>query len=341
MTVAAASYQAHRAYLPGTDWAQIQDPARLGWSTAGLAAARAYAATIKTAAVMIVQNGLVVDEWGPTDHRFMCHSIRKSLLSALYGIYVERGKIDLTKTLADLGIDDKEGLSEREKLASVHDLLLARSGVYHPSGFESPNMIATREARGSHGPGTFWCYNNWDFNALGTIFEQLTGTGIFDAFLDEIARPIGMQDFRYDDSRKDGDYVQLEATVHGAYPFRMTARDLARFGLLYLRLGRWGERQIVPEAWVKASVLPYSDAGKNGAYGYLWWVTRSGIHYPGMIMPEGSYTARGVGGHVLLVVPSRELLVVHRVDTDIGESEVNSHQLGRLFGLILEAGPAG
>ena len=50
-------------------------------------------------------------------------------------------------------IDDKLGLTEREKLATVYDLLLARSGVYHPSGFESPNMIAAREARGSHGPG--------------------------------------------------------------------------------------------------------------------------------------------------------------------------------------------
>ncbi len=340
VTLPATRYQAHRPYLPETGWSRIEDPERLGWSVDGLAAAKRYAAGIPTAAVMIVQNGLVVDEWGPTDHRYMGHSIRKSLLSALYGIFVERGRIDLTKTLADLGIDDKLGLSEREKLANVYDLLLARSGVYHPSGYESPHMVATREARGSHGPGTFWCYNNWDFNVLGTIFENVTGLGLFDAFRDEIAVPIGMQDFRYDDERKDGEYVALEATAHPAYPFRLTARDLARFGLLYLRHGNWGGRQIVPASWVKASVLPYSDAGDHGAYGYLWWVTRAGIHYPGVILPEGSYSARGAGGHVLLVLPSRELLIVHRVDTDVKGTEVNSHQLGRLFHLILDAGPS-
>lgn len=339
VSVSAASYHAQRAYLPGAEWSRIEDPRRLGWSPDGLEAAKGYAATVPTASVMIVQSGLVVDEWGPTEQRYMCHSIRKSLLSALYGIFVERGAIELGRSLADLGIDDKEGLSEREKLATVYNLLLARSGVYHPTGFESPGMIATREARHSHGPGTFWCYNNWDFNALGTIFEERAGTSIFAAFRDEIAVPLGMQDFRYDDGRKDGEYVALEASRHPAYPFRLSARDLARFGLLYLRLGRWGDRQIVPEDWVRNSVLPYSDAGDHGAYGFMWWVTRQGIHYPGVILPEGSYSARGVGGHVVLVIPSRELVIVHRVDTDIKETEVNAHQLGRLFGLILAAAP--
>jgi CubicO group peptidase (beta-lactamase class C family) len=220
-------------------------------------------------------------------------------------------------------------------LASINSLLMARSGVFHPTGFESAGMIATREARHSHGPGTFWCYNNWDFNALGTIFEQCTGVCLFDAFRDRIAIPCGMQDFRYGPDAKDGDYVELEKSIHRAYPFRLTARDLARFGLLYLRGGRWRSRQVVPSKWVKLSVQPYSHAGAAGSYGYMWWVVRDGIHFPGAIMPTG-YSAQGFGGHVMMVLPEQDLVLVHRVDTDAGRA-VSSLQIGRLFEAILGA----
>jgi len=319
---------------PEPGWQSVTAEA-VGWSADGLAAADAIADEIGTAALMVVEGGLVVHQRGPIAHRYMCHSIRKSLLSALFGICVAEGRIDLSATLATLGIDDKEGLTDRERLASVNALLMARSGVFHPTGYETPLMIATREVRHSHGPGTFWCYNNWDFNALGTIFEQCTGVGLFEAFRDRIAIPCGMEDFRYGDDAKDGEYVELEGSVHRAYPFRLTARDLARFGLLYLRGGRWGSRQIVPETWVKLSVQPYSHAGASGAYGYMWWIVRDGIHFPGAIMPSG-YSAQGAGGHVMMVLPREDLVLVHRVDTDAGRT-VSPLQIGRLFEAILGA----
>ncbi|MDA9521440.1 beta-lactamase [Bradyrhizobium sp. CCBAU 11434] len=319
---------------PEPNW-QIKLPEAAGWSPNALANVDAIAGEIGTAALMIIERGAVVHQWGAVAHRFMCHSIRKSLLSALFGIYVAEGKIDLSSTLASLGIDDKEGLTDRERLASVNSLLMARSGVFHPTGYETALMIARREARHSHGPGTFWCYNNWDFNALGTIFEQCAGLSLFEAFRDRIAIPCGMEDFRYGPEAKDGDYVNLENSIHRAYPFRLTARDLARFGLLYLRGGRWGCHQVVPKKWVKLSVQPYSDAGAAGAYGYMWWVVRDGIHFPETIMPPG-YSAQGAGGHVMMVLPKQELVLVHRVDTDEGRA-VSPLQLGRLFEAILSA----
>jgi CubicO group peptidase (beta-lactamase class C family) len=180
-------------------------------------------------------------------------------------------------------------------------------------------------------------YNNWDFNALGTIFEKVVGVSLFEAFRDRVALPCGFEDWRYDEGRKDGEYVDLADTRHRAYPFRMSARDLARFGLLFLRMGRWGNRQVVPEKWVKLSVAPYSHAGAGGAYGFMWWVVRDGIHFPGAIMPNGAYSARGVGGHVVLIVPSRGLVLVHRVDTDIKGRMVDDDKVGRLFEIILGA----
>lgn len=318
-------------------WAQWESPEQIGWRGAKLAEAREVSAAIPTAAVMVVAGGKVVDAWGEVARHYNVHSIRKSFLSALYGIHEAEGRVDLEATLASLGIDDKEGLSEREKLATVHQLLAARSGVYHPSGYESPNMIAIKPARHSSGPGVTWCYNNWDFNALGTIFRKLTGTDIHAEFKARIADAIGMEDYV---PARDGSYVALEKSDHPAYPFRMTARDLARFGELFLRQGRWGGRQVVPADWVADSVAPISDAGLVGSYGYMWWVSREGIHWPHVRVPEGTYSARGAGGHEIVVIPKLDAVVVHRVDTDIPGRAVTGAQFGRVLKGILEAAPS-
>ena len=322
---------------PGEDWAAMPAPAERGWSPEGLEAARRKAEEIGSAAVMIVHQGEVVAQWGDVSHRYKTHSIRKSILSALVGLHVESGAIDLGKTIGDLGIDDKEGLVPREKAARVLDLLMARSGVYHPTGFETDYMKNLKPARHAHGPGTWWCYNNWDFNALGTIFEKLTGRGIFDEFRDRIATPIGLQDFRYDETRRDGEYAEFEVSNHRAYPFRMSTRDLARFGLLYLRGGRWKDEQVIPGKWVEMSVRPYSHAGERGAYGYMWWVARGDIHFPQMSVPEGTYSARGAGGHYVVVIPAMDLVVVHRADTDAPDRKVESLPFASLLEKILEA----
>ena len=142
---------------------------------------------------MIIVDGLVLNQWGQTTRRFRCHSIRKSFLSALYGIHVKEGRIDLSKTLQTLGIDDIDpSLTSLEKEATIEDLLKARSGVYHPALYETDAMAALRPERGSHLPGAFWYYNNWDFNALGTIFEQETKTRIFEEFQRRVADPLEM-----------------------------------------------------------------------------------------------------------------------------------------------------
>jgi hypothetical protein len=108
-----------------------------------------------------------------------------------------------------------------------------------------------------------------------------------------------MEDFRHDDARKDGWMVPDACSRHPAYAFEMSTRDLARFGLMFLRDGRWGTRQVIPADWVATSVLPYSHAGTRGAYGYMWWLARSGTGFPGVVQPEGSFSAQGAGGHFL------------------------------------------
>jgi CubicO group peptidase (beta-lactamase class C family) len=76
-------------------------------------------------------------------------------------------------------------------------------------------MMEQKPPRGSLAPGTFWYYNNWDFNTLDYIYEKAMGTKIFDAFYREIAQPIGMQDYK----PRDGHYVSIADTRFPAYPF--------------------------------------------------------------------------------------------------------------------------
>ena len=320
--------------FPGADWQRFE-PGDAGWSKEKLAKAEAWSKRIGSIAVMIVHHGAVVAEWGDTAAKTPLASVRKSLLSALIGNAVERGEMNLEQTIGALGIDDNEpSLSAEEKTATVHDLLKARSGIYHAALYESPGMAAARPPRFSHKPGTFWYYNNWDFNALGTIYERAVRSSIFEAFEREIARPIGMQDYR----PADGEYVTGADSIHRAYPFKMSARDLARFGLLYLRKGRWEGRQVVPAHWVEESTQAYSSSEWGPGYGYLWWTgpINSGVA-PSVTLPRGTFFAQGSGGQYAIVIPEHDLVVVHRA-AHVAEGGVSMGQVGRLLWLVLDAG---
>ncbi|MCP5115472.1 MAG: serine hydrolase, partial [bacterium] len=288
--------------LGAAEWERARAPSEAGWSAAKLEAARDYASTIQTAAVVIVNDGRIVYEWGQTSKPFMCHSMRKSILSALYGPHVADGRIDLSRTLADLGIDDTEpSLTETERQATIGDLIKARSGIYHAALYESPGMTASKPLRGSHPPGTFWHYNNWDFNALGTVFENLTGRSLYEEFEDRLAGPLGMQDFHR--TGHTGYYTGPQS-VHPAYPFILSACDLARFGLLFLQQGRWDGEQIIPAEWVAESTATHSKARGWDGYAYMWWTTPKGRPLDESGLPAGAYSARGFGGHYVYVIPA-------------------------------------
>ena len=305
------------AELPKTKWKVMRNPAKHGWSPEKLKAAFDFAKASGSSALMVVQDGAVVKEAGAIDKKISSYSIRKSLVSALYGIYSAEGVIDINQTLEQLGIDDNPpALTKGEQQARIVDLLRARSGVYHPVDFETQYMIKIRPDRGSHAPGTFWYYNNWDFNVLGTILEKKTGQPLGEAFYRRIALPIGMQDFKPTDVY----YIAGPISMHRAYHFEITARDLARFGLLYLRKGKWGNRQIIPEAWVEKNthadeMIRWHDADAGG-YENLWWLEYKGSHIYGSGLPAGSYAASGAGVHVVMVIPSRRLVIVNRVNND-------------------------
>ncbi len=314
--------------FPGKTWQRFATPEEAGWSSEELAKVRAFSDTLGSAAVMIVQDGIIVAEWGEVERRFFNHSIRKSLLSALFGIALDRGELRLDESLGALHIDDDTPLTPEEKTATIADLLKARSGVFLPAAYESEAMRKKRPRRGSHKPGSHWLYNNWDFNALGTIYNRKTQRDLFADFKSEIADTLGMQDF---DLRHTYYHLEAQHSRHPAYPFRMSARDLARFGLLYLNEGRWRGRRIVPADWVRESTRSYSRSERVWrGYGYMWW------RYLGELAALGAYEASGAGGHRIIVVPGARLVVVHRVNTYVGK-RVSGGRVRRLLMAILRA----
>ena len=322
-----------RQTFPGTHWDRPADVESLGWSRARLETAREAAAAAGSAALMIVTGGRVVAEWGDVSKTYHSHSTRKSFMSALYGIYRADGRIDTSLTLGKLGIREKgTELTPQEQQATILDLLRSRSGVYLPSAGEVQAMRDARPKRGSHPPGTFWYYNNWDFNVLGTIFRQLTGADIFEALKTRIADPIGMEDFDI----RHASYDLEPVSIHPGYWFRISARDFARFGYLYLRGGRWRDRQIVPREWVEVSTRSYSNAepgvSKSG-YGLMWWITTASEDG----IPVGSYTASGSGGQRLTVIPPLDTVIVNLMNTDVEGPRLGSADWDRLLGVILKA----
>ncbi|MBN7776556.1 serine hydrolase [Nitratireductor aquimarinus] len=322
---------------PGASWDLGGSPEDAGWSAEGTNRLQEVISRQSSDCVVVVQGGRIVFTHGDISHKFLCHSMRKSFLAAMLGEDVASGRIDLSATMEDLGIDDLKPLSQTERQATILDLLMARSGIYHPAGYETEWMQRIKEKRGSHAPGTFWCYNNWDFNALGSIFTQLTGESVAEAFQKRLATPLEMEDFSLSGETPDGWVEQFEVSRHPAYPFRLSSRDLARFGQLFLQNGRWSGKMILPDGWAEENVMPYSYAGPHGAYGYCWWLERDGVFVSGVRTPPGSYAAQGAGGHYCMIIPALDMVLVHRVDTDQEGRAVNQIEFGALLKALFSA----
>lgn len=302
------------ATFPGASWDSIADPRAAGWSPSGLDSVRARLSALSTTGFMAVGGGRVLMTYGDVQAVSYLASVRKSVLSMIMGNYVRRGTIDLSKTLAQLGMDDIGGLSDVEKQATVKDLLTARSGVYHPAS-NSGDDLASAPPRGSQQPGTYYLYSNWDFNALGGAFELITGRDIYDAIESDLVRPIGMQDFDRAMHRKSGDSTRSR---YLAYHMHFSTRDMARIGYLMLRRGTWNGRQVVPADWVDESTRPFTRVSEMNpprrregpfGYGYLWWVW-DGQHATGAY--RGAFTGLGAVGQHITVMPALDLVVVHK-----------------------------
>ena len=282
-----------------------ESPEDYGWDTNALEEAYDYADDINLAAVMVVDDGRLVSAWGCTKTRWYIASTRKSLMSAVIGQQVSQGRLALDTTLADLDIEDPANpLSPEQRNLPMERFVTSSSGICRPSAAGSnctPDPVRT--------PGTF-VYNNWDFNVLASVVQRASGEDFFTTFARDVAQPIGM-DFVPD---RDGRYTTIEASPFPAYVMKLSADDMARFGLLYQRGGVWRDQQVVPREWVEVSTRAHLDTNRTEAghrYGYLWWVQDDQQEYP-LSFPAGTSWAEGNWRQFIMVVWPQKLVFVVR-----------------------------
>jgi CubicO group peptidase (beta-lactamase class C family) len=322
--------------FPGAEWERIEKPESAGFSAARLEALRSWLQSLDTTAMMVVVGGKSLFEYGDLARLSYLASVRKSVLAILYGKYVENGTIPLQKTLEEIGFTEIDDLLPLERKAKIEHLITARSGVYHPAS-NSGDSTASAPPRGSQQPGTYYLYNNWDFNAAGAVFEMLTGKDIYDVLESDLARPIGMQDFDRTKQRKSGD---SKKSKHLAYHIWLSTRDMARIGLLMLRQGEWAGRQIVSKDWSKritSLVTPLNEmnppshrslsSGNRWGYGCMWWVWDA-PNSPGPF--EGAFTGMGAGGQFITVLPALDMVIAHKTDT----TQPSPHGDGKRMGSV-------
>lgn len=319
------------SFANAQQWQQYQDVEQAGWSQSGINDARQFASEIGSGAVIIIDNGHVVEAWGNVEYPFKAASIRKSIYDATLGAVHKKQPFNVQSTMGEMGIDDLQPLSDSEKQATLEQVMTARSGIYHPAAYETAGNAALRPPRESHDPGTFWYYNNWDFNVVCPCFKKLTGLTMQAAFEKHLAQPLELQDYK-----PEHVFASLEPRVsqHPAITFRISARDLARIGKLYLQNGIWDGQRVIAEDWVQKSTTAATtfeaghSRGEGNGYGRMWWVypkqsEKDENHY----LSYRRIGARGTGGQAMVIIPDAGIVIVHLADTDRGRGISGANQL--------------
>jgi CubicO group peptidase (beta-lactamase class C family) len=342
-----ADAQAAENTSPGVSWETVNRES-ISFSSARLEALTTLLKTEYTTAMMVAVHGKVIYQYGDVSYVSKVASVRKSVLGMLYGNYVQSDKIDLQKTVKELGLEDVQPFLPIEERAKLEQLLAGRSGIYIPTAKPDPHGPESfQPSRGSQVPGNFYSYNEWDFNAAGTAFEKLTGKNIYDALESDLARPIGMQDF---DRARQVKGSSLPFSKHEEYAMYLSTRDMARLGQLMLRLGDWNGKQIVPADWVRYSTLlwtPFQDMNptwlRNYAYpgrwgfGLMWfvWDEPGYLNHEWMGPMQGAYIAMGSGGQYIAVIPELDMVIAHKVDLDHAGGQVTPLQWNAILNLAL------
>ncbi len=317
---------------PVPDW-QVSAPESQGVSAAGIARVAEWHKQNGSKTGLVIRHGRIVGEWyfgdaGPAT-QLAAYSTTKSFSSTATGMAIADGKLALDTPVGKF-LSDVEPAEKKQ--ITVGQILSMTSGVHNnPQINTLPDRFAyaLREAPIDFPPGEKWDYNNTGLSLLSPLFRAATGQGI-DQFLDaRVFRPIGIAPADWSWEQNAG----LPVPYSG---LSITARALARFGLLVLRSGRWQEQQIVPADWLAAAVRPSQSLEKS--YGYLWW-NNTASRWPGV--PADAFAAMGRFDNDMLIVPSLDLIVIRQVGDETGhEHKINLPELFRLAAESVEASPA-
>lgn len=278
-----------------------------------------------TRAIVIVHRGrLVVERYAPgfgPDRRFLSQSMAKSFVHALVGILVRDGKL----TLGDPAPVSAwhEGGDPRGAI-TLDNLLQMSSGLDFVEDYFNPYdsdvlPMLFGHARGDaagfaasfpliHEPGTHWSYSSGTTNIVSGILRDAVGgtRESYRAFIHrELFDLIGM-------TSALGEF-DASGTFVGSSHLHATARDYAKFGLLYLCGGLWEGKRVLPQGWADYARTPIAHEGSGKAGAHFWLNAGNpakGISPRYATAPADMFMAQGFGGQVIAMVPSKDIIVV-------------------------------
>lgn len=312
---------------------------------------------------IVVHAGFIVAEWGEPARVDMTHSVTKSLLSSVIGVAFDRGMIrSLDDPVRDYVppiqvFDPVAAGNKAERIGGRADLIelfdtphnrkitwdhmLRQTSDWEGTLWGKPDWADRPSAtpsewltRARAAPGTTWKYNDTRVNALALATLNVWRRPLPQVLKETIMDPIGASNtwrwFGYENS-----WVVMDGTVmqsvsgggHWGGGMFINAYDMARFGLLTLRGGRWRDRQLLSRQWVEWALTP---TPANPQYGFMNWYNNRDLK----LFPNGPATAFahiGNGTNMVIVDPDDDLVVVLRwIDTNKSADEV----LKRLIGAI-------
>jgi CubicO group peptidase (beta-lactamase class C family) len=270
-----------------------------------------------TRAVLVLYNGnIVAEKYAPGFDKntvMLGWSMSKSLTAAMIGILVKENKlsVDAPAPVASWVNTKKQNITLKHLLQQTTGLdyteIYTRPSSVTKMLFSRGDMSAYAEGLSlKHDPGTVFNYSGGNTNILSKIIRKTVGEKEYASFpYKELFYKINAYSFLLEPDAS-GTYI-------GSSYSYATARDFARFGLLYYNNGTWNGKQILPANWVKESVQP-SNSDKYKNYGYQFWLNGfdpkdpEERRYPDV--PPDLYLADGYGGQDIYVIPSKKLVVV-------------------------------
>ncbi|HJZ55880.1 MAG TPA: serine hydrolase [Gemmataceae bacterium] len=287
---------------PGKDW-ETATPASQGLSATGLDEAAAYAEMHGGGSGCVIRHGRLVKEWGPVAMRWDIKSATKGTLgSTLLGLAVDAKLVKLDdlaqKHYPTIGTEfpanDKDWLGE----------ITVRHLATMTAGFDDgrPPKLVYR-------PGTKGIYSNDTSNMLAELLTLRYGEDLAAVLKREVMDPIGMpaDDWRWRTNQFRPKEVGGITSREFASGLTITHRGLARIGYLYLREGRWKDKQILSREYVKTATTPTKLPAPWPFYAFYWGSNANGS-YPDM--PKDTFWALGLGDSFVVVCPSLALVAV-------------------------------
>ena len=307
---------------------------------------------VLTRCLLVVKDGYIVFEkyYGDENQNSSTNlwSVTKSFTSALVGIAVDRGLINNVDQLMTIYLPEYpsfNNISIKHALTHTTGLNWTEEGSRWVGWILSDDWIAEALGRGqAHNPGEVFLYSSANSHFLAWVLYASTGITPGEFAQENLFAPLGIQFNRLTEIinysgwdeykvplinswRQDPKGIEI-----GGFCLYLTGRDMAKFGFLFLNKGKWDGQTIISESWVEESTRDHqTDIYGRYSYGYQWWIT--------LLAGQPGFLASGLGGQIIGVVPSLDLVVVIKYEAENPQDPESgtAHDDMHLFELVVQA----